>query len=99
MVIGATNKRSMLDDAIISRFGWEMEIPLPGAAERREILEQELRANRIEMELPEDTVSLTQGMSVRTSAVHAEARIPPPAVATTMIGWLSSLPRFDFLQS
>jgi len=65
MVIGATNKRSMLDDAIISRFGWEMEVPLPGAAERRKILEQELRANRIEMELPDAAASLTQGMSGR----------------------------------
>jgi SpoVK/Ycf46/Vps4 family AAA+-type ATPase len=65
MVIGATNKRSVLDDAIISRFGWEMEVPLPSAPERRRILEQELRANRIDMELPEDTTSLTQGMSGR----------------------------------
>jgi len=65
MVIGATNKRSGLDDAIISRFGWEMEVPLPGAPERRQILEQELRANRIDMELPEDTASLTQWMSGR----------------------------------
>jgi AAA+ superfamily predicted ATPase len=65
MVIGATNKRSALDDAIIPRFGWEMEVPLPGAPERRRILEQELRANRINMELPEDTASLTQGMSGR----------------------------------
>ena len=33
-VIGATNRRDMLDDAILSRFGWEMAIALPGAAER-----------------------------------------------------------------
>jgi SpoVK/Ycf46/Vps4 family AAA+-type ATPase len=65
MVIGATNKRSMLDDAILSRFGWEVEVPLPAAPERRHILEQELKANRIEMELPGDTGSLTQGMSGR----------------------------------
>ncbi len=65
MVIGATNKRSMLDDAILSRFGWEVEVPLSAAPERRNILEQELKANRIEMELPDDTESLTQGMSGR----------------------------------
>jgi SpoVK/Ycf46/Vps4 family AAA+-type ATPase len=65
MVIGATNKRATLDDAIISRFGWEMEISLPGAPERRNILEQELRANRIQIELSPDTSSLTQGMSGR----------------------------------
>jgi transitional endoplasmic reticulum ATPase len=65
MVIGATNKRSVLDDAILSRFGWEMEVPLPGVPERRNILEQELRANRIDLELPEDTAPLTQGVSGR----------------------------------
>lgn len=32
--IGATNRCDMLDDAILSRFGWEMEISLPGALER-----------------------------------------------------------------
>jgi transitional endoplasmic reticulum ATPase len=55
----------MLDDAILSRFGWEVEVPLPAAPERRHILEQELKANRIEMELPDDAGSLTQGMSGR----------------------------------
>jgi SpoVK/Ycf46/Vps4 family AAA+-type ATPase len=82
MVIGATNKRSMLDDAIISRFGWEMEVPLPGAAERRKILEQELRANHIEMELPEDTAWLTQGMSgrdIRTLAAATKSLAYPNA--------------------
>ncbi|HEY1256075.1 MAG TPA: AAA family ATPase, partial [Terracidiphilus sp.] len=29
-VIGATNRRDMLDDAILSRFGWEVELQLPG---------------------------------------------------------------------
>src|SRR5260370_4354120 len=82
MVIGATNKRSMLDDAIISRFGWEMEVPLPGALERLRILEQELRANRIEIELPEDIASLTQGMSgrgIRRSASATKSLSHPSA--------------------
>lgn len=65
MVIGATNKRDMLDDAIISRFGWEMEVPLPAAVERRQILSQELLANDVEIDLTRDIDSLTQGMSGR----------------------------------
>jgi SpoVK/Ycf46/Vps4 family AAA+-type ATPase len=65
MVIGATNKRDMLDDAIISRFGWEMEVPLPAALERRQILEQELLANHVEIDLPGNIDSFTQGMSGR----------------------------------
>jgi SpoVK/Ycf46/Vps4 family AAA+-type ATPase len=65
MVIGATNRRDLLDDAIISRFGWEAEIGIPGSSERRHILEQELKAVRIELQLPEDLGSLIQGMSGR----------------------------------
>lgn len=65
MVIGATNRRDMLDDAILSRFGWEVEIKLPGTSERLQILEQELKANRIEIVLPETVGALTQGMSGR----------------------------------
>lgn len=85
MVIGATNKRSMLDDAIISRFGWEMEVPLPGAHERLSILEQELRVNRIEMELPKDIASLTQGMSgrdIRNLAAATKSLSHPNAPTT-----------------
>src|SRR5260370_24423651 len=84
IVIGATNKRSMLDDAIISRFGWEVEVPLPGASERRKILEQELKANRVQMELPEDTGSLTQGMSGRDirSLVAATKSLAHPNAPT-----------------
>jgi transitional endoplasmic reticulum ATPase len=75
----------MLDDAILSRFGWEVEVPLPAAPERRQILEQELKANRIEMEVPDDTGSLTQGMSgrdIRNLAAAAKSlahRNPPTA--------------------
>jgi len=65
MVIGATNRPDRLDDAILSRFGWEMEIPLPDVHSRLKILQQELNAIGIEGQLPVELASLTQGMSGR----------------------------------
>ncbi|MDP9052492.1 MAG: ATP-binding protein, partial [Acidobacteriota bacterium] len=65
MVIGATNRPDRLDDAILSRFGWEMEIPLPDAHSRIQILQQELNAIGIEGQLHVELASLTQGMSGR----------------------------------
>ncbi len=64
-VIGATNRRDMLDDAILSRFGWEMELVLPGPEERRQILSQEVQALGLTTELPVEASTLTQGMSGR----------------------------------
>jgi SpoVK/Ycf46/Vps4 family AAA+-type ATPase len=64
-VIGATNRRDMVDDAILSRFGWEMPIALPGAAERARIFRQEMGAVYPGSVIPEEMASLTQGMSGR----------------------------------
>jgi SpoVK/Ycf46/Vps4 family AAA+-type ATPase len=64
-VIGATNRRELLDDAILSRFGWEMKINLPGEEDRSRILQQELRTVGSEVAFPSELVSLTQGMSGR----------------------------------
>ncbi len=64
-VIGATNRRDMLDDAIMSRFGWEMEIALPGASERARIFKQEMESVFSGAVIPEEMGSLTQGMSGR----------------------------------
>jgi SpoVK/Ycf46/Vps4 family AAA+-type ATPase len=63
-VIGATNRRDLIDDAIISRFGWEMVIGLPGAEERH-IIEREMEAVAQGCVVPEEMASLTQGMSGR----------------------------------
>ncbi len=65
LVIGATNRRDLLDDAILSRFGWEMKIPLPSTEDRMHILEQELKSVGVEISLPAEFGSLTQGMSGR----------------------------------
>ena len=64
-VIGATNRRDMLDDAILSRFGWEMEIALPGASERARIFNQEMESVFPGAVIPDEMGSLTQGMSGR----------------------------------
>lgn len=72
-VIGATNRRDMLDDAILSRFGWEMELTLPSAEDRRNILIQELQMLGISPEVPEEMTALTQGMSGRDLQQLAKA--------------------------
>ena len=64
-VIGATNRRDMLDDAILSRFGWEIELQLPGVEDRRQILSQEVKALGLSVEAPQEAAALTQGMSGR----------------------------------
>jgi SpoVK/Ycf46/Vps4 family AAA+-type ATPase len=64
-VIGATNRRDMLDDAILSRFGWEIELQLPGVEDRRQILSQEVKALGLSVDAPLEAAALTQGMSGR----------------------------------
>ena len=71
-VIGATNRRDLLDDAILSRFGWEMEIRLPDAPARADILRQEMAALGFTGEIPGDFKELTQGMSGRDLALFAK---------------------------
>ena len=67
-VIGATNRRDMLDEAILSRFGEEVEIPLPGPTERAEILISELSRKGVSAALPPNAATLTQGFSGRDLA-------------------------------
>jgi SpoVK/Ycf46/Vps4 family AAA+-type ATPase len=80
MVIGATNRPDRLDNGILSRFGWEMEIQLPDAHSRLSIFRQELRAIGIHTELPPDLAPMTQGMSgrdLRHLAASAKALAHP----------------------
>ncbi len=64
-VVGATNRRDLIDPAIISRFGEEVEIGLPGDKQRLEILGSELKNKGMDGELPAETAELTQGLSGR----------------------------------
>jgi SpoVK/Ycf46/Vps4 family AAA+-type ATPase len=64
-VIGATNRRDLIDDAIASRFGAAVEIGLPGPAERLEILRLEMAKLDRAMQIPQFLGSLTSGMAGR----------------------------------
>ncbi|TXH64928.1 MAG: ATP-binding protein [Lysobacteraceae bacterium] len=67
-VVGATNRRDLLDAAILSRFEEQLEIGLPDGPQRLHILEKELRKLGADSPLPPETESLTQGMSGRDMA-------------------------------
>ncbi len=64
-VIGATNRRDLLDPAVLSRFDELVEIGLPNGELRQSILHRELTLLGCEMDLPEQTALLTQGFSGR----------------------------------
>ena len=71
-VIGATNRGDLLDDAILSRFGWEMEIRLPNASARAALFRQEMAGLGYAGEIPSELADLTQGMSGRDLASLAK---------------------------
>jgi SpoVK/Ycf46/Vps4 family AAA+-type ATPase len=64
-VVGATNRRDLLDDAITSRFGAAVCIDLPGPAERLKILKLEMEKLERSVEIPEFLAQATTGMSGR----------------------------------
>ena len=70
-LIAATNRREMIDDAILSRFGIEMEIGLPDEQARFDILEMELAALHVHGEIPADIRARTIGFSGRDLAILA----------------------------
>jgi SpoVK/Ycf46/Vps4 family AAA+-type ATPase len=65
LLIGASNRPKILDDAVISRFGWEMEINLPDSENREKIFTQEMHSMGTTTEIPSNIGQLTQGMSGR----------------------------------
>ncbi len=65
LVIGATNRPDLLDEGILSRFGWKIQIALPSESDRMGILGQELKNIGVDASLPPDFGTLTQGMSGR----------------------------------
>lgn len=71
-VIGATNRRDVIDDAILSRFGIEMAISHPDERNRAAILNQELAEAGYRGTLPSNASKLTQGMSGRDIAKLAQ---------------------------
>lgn len=68
LVIGATNRRDLLDPAILSRFGTEVEIPLPDKDGRFRILMRELSAVTTSPVHLGTVLDATAGMSGRDLA-------------------------------
>ena len=67
-VVGATNRRDLLDEAIVSRFGTAVEIGVPGAPERLQILRLEMEKMERPTEVPEFLGQATTGLSGRNLA-------------------------------
>ena len=64
-VIGATNRRDLIDEAMVSRFGAAIEITLPGPAERLQIVKLEMEKLDRPAEVPSFVAELTSGLSGR----------------------------------
>jgi SpoVK/Ycf46/Vps4 family AAA+-type ATPase len=64
-VVGATNRRDLIDSAILSRFEDQLEIGMPSGPQRLRILASELAKLRVRDPLPKSAEILTQGMSGR----------------------------------
>lgn len=64
-VVGATNRKDVLDTAILQRFGESLEIGLPDGEARLEILNKELENMGLEVDLPSELAEETSGLSGR----------------------------------
>src|SRR5262249_34862673 len=64
-VVGATNRKDILDEAITSRFGAEVEIGLPGEPERLRILQLEMEKLERPGQVPAFVGGASQGLSGR----------------------------------
>jgi SpoVK/Ycf46/Vps4 family AAA+-type ATPase len=65
LLIGATNRRENLDEAALSRFNHVLEIPLPDAAARKQLLETAFRQRSLSLPVPSSVIKETGGMSGR----------------------------------
>lgn len=68
LVIGATNRRELLDDAVMSRFTTAIELPAPDADARERILSSEFARARLPYPAEQQLVRETSGMSGRDLA-------------------------------
>jgi SpoVK/Ycf46/Vps4 family AAA+-type ATPase len=71
-IIGATNHKEVLDDAVMSRFGTPIEITPPDAAGRLEILRLEMKANDRDVVVPAFVGEATTGKSGRDLKLLAQ---------------------------
>ena len=64
-VVGATNRRELIDEAMISRFGAELLIGAPTEEARRKILALELERCSVSLEIDDEMIGATAGLSGR----------------------------------
>lgn len=65
LVIGATNRRELIDEAVMSRFTTSIELPAPNAEARQAILQAEFTKANIALPVTDALVRETTGMSGR----------------------------------
>ena len=65
LVIGATNRRELIDDAVLSRFTVSIELPAPDADARERILQAEFSRAQLALPVTAALVRATSGMSGR----------------------------------
>lgn len=65
LVIAATNRKDIIDDAILSRFTSSIEIGLPNDKARKRILTHEFQQADLALTIPDELVTETAGMSGR----------------------------------
>jgi SpoVK/Ycf46/Vps4 family AAA+-type ATPase len=86
-LIGCTNRRDILDDAILSRISSEMEFLLPDEKQRTAILAQELVSAGYQGTVPFNIGGMTQGMSGRDlEKLARKAALKPIADFPALIG-------------
>lgn len=88
-VIGATNRRELIDPAVLSRFEDQAEIGLPDAVRRAEILGRHLQRHGLSPQLPERAAEMTAGLSGRDLAGVAKS------MARTVVRDGDASPRID----
>ena len=64
-VIGATNRHDILDNAVLSRFTTTVEIGLPNDKARASILKNEFKQAELDIEVSQELITETSGMSGR----------------------------------
>jgi SpoVK/Ycf46/Vps4 family AAA+-type ATPase len=86
-LIGCTNRRDILDDAILSRISSEMEFLLPDEKHRAAILAQELISAGYQGSVPVNIGVMTQGMSGRDlQKLARKAALKPVADFPALVG-------------
>jgi SpoVK/Ycf46/Vps4 family AAA+-type ATPase len=86
-LIACTNRRDILDDAILSRISSEIEFQLPDEKARVAILTQELAAAGYQGQVPSSIGGMTQGMTGRDlEKLARKAALKPVADFPALVG-------------